>query len=101
MAFEREKTDRTATGSAALALLEPDASSNLAPDVIRRRVHEVLDEVGDRQAAIRAFANERALKLQEDHDRLTEAARGGATTAVEAVIPPDIIGLYVLLPEAL
>jgi hypothetical protein len=34
-----------------------------------------------------------------DHLRLTDAARGGATVVVTPVLPADVIGLYVLLPE--
>ena len=37
----------------------------------------------------------------EDHDRVKSATRGeGATTEVEPVLPADVIGLYVLFPEA-
>jgi hypothetical protein len=37
--------------------------------------------------------------LSTDHLRLTDAARGGATVVVTPVLPADVIGLYVLLPE--
>lgn len=101
LAFEANETAARKTGSAALALIEPEATSNLAPDVIRRQIIGALNKLDGWSTQIRTFAEERALKLQQDHDRLTEAARGGATTVVEAIYPPDIIGLYVLLPEAL
>ena len=42
---------------------------------------------------------ERAEALSYDHRRLTDAAGGGATVRVSPVLPADIIGLYVLLPE--
>mgnify|MGYP000391799924 FL=1 len=49
--------------------------------------------------SIEAFAHQRGEALSHDHLRLTEAAGGGATVKVTPVLPADIIGLYVLLPE--
>ncbi len=51
------------------------------------------------EPAIATLAAERGRVLSEDHLRLTEAARGGATVEVAPVLPADVIGLYVLLPE--
>ena len=49
------------------------------------------------EAAMRAYAE----RLGEDHDRVKTATRGeGATTEVTPVLPADVIGLYVLVPEA-
>jgi hypothetical protein len=36
--------------------------------------------------------------MAEDHARLRAAAAGSVRVSVEPVLPPDIIGLYALVP---
>ena len=91
----------TASGAGALALLEAEASGNLDPAVIARQIEAARDRVAGYQPAVRAYANIRAAALREDHDRVKAATRGeGVTTEVSPVLPADVIGLYVLVPEA-
>jgi hypothetical protein len=88
-------------GADALALLEADASGNIEPSVIARQIDAALTRLDGYQSAIAAYAKTRAAQLSEDHDRVKAATRGeGATTEVEPVLPADVIGLYVLVPEA-
>lgn len=89
-----------ASGPEALALLEAEASGNIERGVIARRVAAAIERVPGYDAGIRAYAEERAGVLRSDHQRVTKAAGGGATTDVQPVLPADIIGLYVLIPEA-
>ena len=100
IAFGPQPNAAVAEGADALALLEREAGDDLAEDTRRRHLERALERVGDYSAEIERLADERARKLSEDHVRLTKAAGGGATVEVSAVIPPDVIGLYVLLPEA-
>ncbi|TXR47553.1 DEAD/DEAH box helicase [Phyllobacterium endophyticum] len=86
-------------GTDALALLEQEASGNLESMAIARQVTRALERYPHYHNAIAAFAKARADVLSDDHLRLTEAARGGATVEVQAVMPADVIGIYVLLPE--
>ena len=99
LVFEGAGTTPVLTGHDALALLEAEAASNLDEGAIRRRIEQVLGRLDTYDDAIAAFAHERAQALSHDHERLTQAARGGATTEVTAAIPADVIGLYVLIPE--
>lgn len=90
-----------AAGAEALALLEPDASGDIASPVIARQVEGAVTRLPEYQAAIAAYAATRAAALSDDHDRVKAATRGeGVTTVVEPVLPADVIGLYVLVPEA-
>jgi hypothetical protein len=50
------------------------------------------------EGSIAAYARERSQALAEDHARVRAAVAGGARVSVEPVLPPDIIGLYVLVP---
>src|SRR5690606_9926358 len=99
LAFAGEATG--ASGPEALALLEAEASRNMADAVIAQRIEQARERLGTYRPTIEAWAKERARILGEDHDRVKSATRGeGVTTEVEPVLPADVIGLYVLFPEA-
>lgn len=101
LAFSPAATEAFVLGADALALLEADASGNIEPSVIARQIDAALTRLEGYQHAIAAYASMRATQLSEDHDRVKAATRGeGATTEVEPVLPADVIGLYVLVPEA-
>lgn len=101
LAFSSAATEAFALGADALALLEADASGNIEPSVIARQIDAALTRLEGYQYAIAAYASARAAQLSEDHDRVKAATRGeGVTTEVEPVLPADVIGLYVLVPEA-
>lgn len=88
-----------ATGKNARDLLQEPASHDLAPAARERqlnRAHDLLP--GLLEGPIVAWAAERAEALRGDHARLRAAAGGAARVSVEAVLPPDVIGLFVLLP---
>lgn len=86
-------------GHSALELLEAEAAGNLDELAAARQLQRAHERLASYQSAIEAFAAERGTALSADHLRLTEAARGGATVEVVPVLPADVIGLYVLLPE--
>ncbi|XHB98451.1 DEAD/DEAH box helicase [Nitratireductor sp. ac15] len=86
-------------GYSALELLEAEAAGNLDELAAARQLQRAHERLVSYQPAIEAFAAERGAALSADHLRLTEAARGGATVEVVPVLPADVIGLYVLLPE--
>jgi superfamily II DNA or RNA helicase len=100
VAFQGLGQDAYLNGVEALELLESVASSNIDADARSRQVENALNRLAGYLPAISALANSRASTLSDDHLRLTEAAGGGATVKVTPVLPADIIGLYVLLPEA-
>ena len=88
-------------GGAALELLEAQASGNLDPAVVARQVEAARNRIDGYQLAIRAYGKSRAAVLREDHDRVRSATAGaGSTTEVAPVGTADVIGLYVLVPEA-
>jgi hypothetical protein len=100
LAFGPALTEAFVLGADALALLEADATGNIAPSVIARQIDSALTRLDSYQSAIASHARTRATQLSEDHDRVKSATRGeGATTEVEPILPADVIGLYVLVPE--
>ncbi|MER8565942.1 DEAD/DEAH box helicase [Mesorhizobium sp. M0924] len=94
-----------AAGEAARKLLDAEAAGNLA-DVARIRLVEAalfrMSSLIDGPVAEHAQA--RAQALADDHDRLrragADASRFLSRVSVEPVLPADVIGLYVLVPDA-
>jgi hypothetical protein len=85
-------------GEAARALLDHPASGNLAEVARQRLLAQARDRVSEAlDGVVASHARERARELAEDHARVRSAA-GAPRVSVEPVLPPDVIGLYVLLP---
>lgn len=83
------------------ALLECTPSGNLTPEVAQREIRTALDVLRAHQGQLEALAKERAATLLEDHQRVREAARDVGQYSVSPCLPVDVIGVYVLLPDAL
>lgn len=96
----------SATGDAARALLEAHAAGDLAEPARQRALVRALEGLDAALAGpIAQYARERAEALADDHERVRSAdgrraaGTGGSRVTVEPVLPADVIGLYVLLPE--
>jgi superfamily II DNA or RNA helicase len=99
LAFDISSTEATAAGEAALAMLDQSATGDLVPTARHRILNQARDRVTTNfTAAIAAHAHDRATELAQDHARVRAAGAGVPRVSVEPVLPPDIIGLYVLLP---
>ena len=94
----------TATGDPARALLEAEAAGDLAPQARARVVGQALARIAAAlPGPIAAHAQARAAALAEDHDRVRAAdgrrnAGAAQRVTVEPVLPPDVIGVFVLIP---
>jgi hypothetical protein len=85
--------------AAALALLAPPPTGDPPTHVRQRALTQALETLSSRQADLEAFAGRRAQALLADHRRVREAADARGSYSVKALLPPDVIGLYVLLPR--
>lgn len=99
IAFGGTASAAVLNGPSALELFESEATGNLDELAAARQLQRAYERLATYEPAIASFAAERGAVLSADHLRLTEAARGGATVEVVPVLPADVIGLYVLLPE--
>lgn len=89
-----------ATGDDARALLAAPATADLAQSARDRFIAKAHDDLeGQMSGPLADFVRLRSEALMEDHARLRAAAGTGARVTVEAVIPPDVIGLFTLLPS--
>jgi hypothetical protein len=86
-------------GPNALTLLAPPPAADPPPHVRERAVAQALEQLGMRLADLDAFAERRAQILLTDHRRVREAADARGSYSVKALLPADVIGLFVLLPR--
>jgi hypothetical protein len=99
LAWQPSSIEPVFKGNEVRALFEHSASGDLAPVARQRLFQGAIERIGTAlEGSIAAHARERARALGDDHARLRAAASGSARVAVEPVLPPDIIGLYVLVP---
>jgi hypothetical protein len=66
-----------------------------------REINHAITFLQQNQEKLEALAEERANTLLDDHKRVREAARDVGQYSVKACLPVDVIGVYVLLPDAL
>jgi superfamily II DNA or RNA helicase len=83
----------------ALALLAPPPVADPPPHVRDRAVTQAMEQLETRLADLDAFGERRAQALLADHRRVREAADARGSYSVKALLPVDVIGLFVLLPR--
>jgi superfamily II DNA or RNA helicase len=88
-----------AEGDDALELLAPPPVGDPPEHVRARVVAAALEQLGARLADVDALAERRAQALLADHERVRASARAAGATTVQALLPPDVIALFVLLPR--
>jgi superfamily II DNA or RNA helicase len=86
-------------GTDALSLLQPVPLSDPPPHVRDRAVSQALEQLESRMRELDEFAERRAQVLLADHRRVREAADARGSYSVKALLPADVIGLFVLLPR--
>ncbi len=87
-------------GPEALVLLAPIPLADPPRHVRERAVSQALALLETRAVELDAFAERRAQMLLADHRRVREAADARGSYSVKALLPADVIGLFVLLPRA-
>jgi Arc/MetJ family transcription regulator len=91
-------------GEEAFELLRSPATENLAPVAQERIVRQTLTRIEamrGENGPITAYASQRAKVLLVDHERVRSATAsmpGAPRVTVEPVLPPDVLGVYVLIP---
>ena len=88
-----------AAGEAARDLLNAPATADLATIARDRFIAKAKEDLPSLlEGPIAEFVRSRAQELMADHARLRAASGSASRVTVEAVLPPDVIGLFVLMP---
>ena len=83
-------------------LLQATPAANVDPGLAADRLRGMIDRVAGLQPELARRAQERGEALLDAHERVRSAARtpGGTSVRVEPHLPPDLLGVYVFLPQA-
>jgi hypothetical protein len=80
-------------------LLHTEAKADLAHIARDRHIDAASSDLpGLLSGPLAVYASQRAEELAGDHGRLRVAAGSAPRVSVEAVFPPDVIGLFTLIP---
>jgi len=82
-----------------LRLMQATPSGNPTPEARQRHVEHALEMVKQIQPQLDQMAVAHAESLLEDHRRVRDASEAKGKYSAEAIIPMDLIGVYVLVPQ--
>lgn len=99
LAFESGNEFPNLLGSEANDLLMTPATQETSITAKQREVRAALSRLDRWRDAIEERALKRSETLVEDHRRIRQAVKGKGRIDVTPVMPVDIIGLFVLMPE--
>lgn len=83
------------------ALLNVTPAANLSAELSGREIRQALAFFESNRGRVEALAKFRSDALLADHRRVREAARDIGSYSVRPCLPVDVMGVYVLLPDAL
>lgn len=87
--------DRDATE----ALLDAQPSGNLADSLVRQQIETLTAELPKATPLLEQTAQDRAQAVLDAHTRVREASRVTGSVTVQPVLPVDILGCYIFLPQ--
>ena len=90
--------DLLAADEAAALLDAAQPQGALSDAEARYFLADALAELADARDTFDDVTRERTQALVDAHERYRGAVGGGSYTGVEPVLPPDVLGVYVLLP---
>ena len=80
-------------------LLAARPEDNLLPTAVDQQLGLLLPDLSSLQVALEGLADERATAQLQAHQRVRAATRAKGRISVQPVLPVDILGVYVLLPN--
>lgn len=90
-----------ATGEGVRGLLNTQAEANLKSAARKRFIEEAKKDLPNfLKGPLAEFVKTRACELEKDHSRLRDASGPTSRVTVKGVVPPDVIGFFVLIPSA-
>lgn len=103
LAIRGRQSPEWLSGPEAARLLECTPAGNLPREAVQREVAKALEALQVERPRLDALAKQRAAELLQDHERVRQATArrsSGSQHQVQACLPVDVVGVYVLLPDA-
>lgn len=99
-----ETVSLVSTGTSAFALADkclasPKPSGDLSSSAAEKQIKDALAKLSGSESDLASIAMARADALLADHRRVRDASGDKGAYSVSPVLPPDIMGVYVYLPE--
>ncbi|MCK9564173.1 MAG: DEAD/DEAH box helicase, partial [Bacteroidales bacterium] len=83
-----------------LRLMQLSVSKNMTVEARSRELGRAIDTLDELEDTFATLARERANAVLADHRRTREAADARGTYGVQPQLPVDVMGVYVLVPDA-
>ncbi len=100
LAVEGNSSPRILPKAEALTLMQASVSKNMPVERRNRELEMALAGIGKLDSAFEALAHVRSQELLADHRRIREAADARGEYQVKPQLPVDVMGVYVLVPDA-
>jgi superfamily II DNA/RNA helicase len=81
-------------------LLHAQPAANLSLEYQQRELAQELQKLRQQEDRFTALAEERTQKLIDEHGQFKQAVGGYSYEMVTPVLPPDLMGLFLILPES-
>jgi superfamily II DNA or RNA helicase len=81
-------------------LLQAKPSANVPPSLVTAQVTHLVSHAAPLEPHLAKLAKHRAELLLDAHTRVRKSAKMKGRVAVEPVLPPDLLGCFILLPPA-
>ena len=99
--LEGNQPPRALTTQEAVEWFAHEATQNTSPGVRERAVQTALERLATHQEALDEIGREHGRQLLQDHRRVRDSERDGrGTFEIKPQLPADVLGIYVLMPEA-
>ena len=82
-----------------VALLEAVPSGNLPVSLVKAQIQHFVQNLGNLAPQMEQVAQQRATALRDAHTRVRKSAKLTGRVEVTPVLPADILGCFILLPE--
>lgn len=100
MAVDANGEKQLLTKAEVVQLMQAPPSKNMAPEARNRELGQAIQNIDKLQSDFSKLADERANDVLRDHRRTREAADARGSYGVQPQLPVDVMGVYVLVPDA-
>lgn len=83
-----------------IELLDVPPTGNVSQFQAEEFLEDILTQYENWRPGLERLAHRRGDQLRESHSRVRDAAKSRGATEVKVLLPLDVVGIYVLLPEA-
>ncbi len=83
----------------AKSLLDAKPTTNTTPSLAKAQLERLISIAPSLEPALEKMARERAVDLEDAHNRVREQAKMTGNATVEPMLPADLLGCFILLPH--